>query len=88
MEKAKILTDEKIRDLILELSPSMRIWLTGDNPVMGDYKLLLQVQAREHYDHYSKIIREIFDYKCEECSTPGFVHLVIPVKEVKKYLED
>ncbi len=33
-----------------------------------------------------KVLTEfIRNYRCEECSTPGFVHLVIPVKVASKY---
>ena len=34
---------------------------------------------------HQKELRDIFSYHCKECSTPGFVHLVIPVKVASKY---
>jgi len=36
----------------------------------------------------AQAFQELFAYNCEECSTPGFVHLVIPIKEVSKYLPE
>ena len=30
-------------------------------------------------------IREVVEYKCEHCSTPNFIHLVVPIKKLKEW---
>ena len=30
-------------------------------------------------------IKEVTGFKCNECSTPGFIHLVIPVSKIKEW---
>jgi len=30
-------------------------------------------------------IKEMMEFKCDECATPGFVHLIIPVKKLQEW---
>ena len=98
MKKSPMLTDEQIVGISNRLVAIIDKWHSGIWSTDANYEYIcaeneifetiIKPLLIEKVDYYSKIIREIFDYKCEECSTPGFTHLVIPVKEVKKYLED
>jgi len=30
-------------------------------------------------------IKEVVEFKCDECSTPNFIHLVVPIKKLKEW---
>lgn len=65
-----LLTDEEIRHLgrpQLHLMPLMK-------SIADAQRAKCQQSIKE------SVYKEIEDYKCDECSTPNFVHLVIPLR--------
>ncbi len=46
---------------------------------------LSQESQKEIFESGKKAgIKEVLEFKCDECSTPNFIHLVIPIKKFKE----